>query len=255
MADLSLLLDDATAEAKRRGHGVVTPAHLAVAISVRHADALPETWAAVLAAADRELAALPVTYDAPVVQATTEAIAPALKAGDLTVVADAVTAAVLAEDVPAETSARSTTLAIPETHAPYTAIVAPRANVLGRSDVLDQMLDALERKDAAPVLLVGDEGSGRTAMAAALASALPHPVVRIDNAAAPSDKQLAALTEMLRLPSGTDSRSPERASSRVKPPPRAGASFAAKYSTCTRAGGSAAVAASKAASMGSGPQQ
>ena len=41
----------------------------------------------------------------------------------------------------------------------------------------------------------------------------------------------------------------------MNPPPFAGASFAVKYSTCTCSGGRAAVAASNAASIGSGPQQ
>jgi len=77
--------------------------------------------------------------------------------------------------------------------------------VLGRDDVVDGLLDSLERRQPVPVLLVGEEGAGRTTMAAALAGALAHrgmPVVRIDNAGAPSDKQLAALSEMLRLAAG-----------------------------------------------------
>ncbi|MFM9049527.1 MAG: AAA family ATPase, partial [Actinomycetota bacterium] len=97
-------------------------------------------------------------------------------------------------------------MAIPDAHAQWAAAVTPRSDVLGRADVLDQMLDALERKEPVPVLLVGDEGAGRTAMAGALAASLEKrgmSVVRIDNAAAASDKQLAALTEMLRLASDT----------------------------------------------------
>jgi len=208
VADESLLLDDATAEAKRRGHRIVVPAHLAIVFATRHAEAVT-TWTDVLTEADRTLSLLPVTYDTPTMDMPTSALAPVLKAGDLAVAASAIADAVRANapvelpDVPGDFTP---SMAIPDAHAQWAAAVTPRSDVLGRADVLDQMLDALERKEPVPVLLVGDEGAGRTAMAGALAASLEKrgmSVVRIDNAAAASDKQLAALTEMLRLASDT----------------------------------------------------
>ncbi|MBM3689730.1 MAG: ATP-dependent Clp protease ATP-binding subunit [Actinobacteria bacterium] len=208
MADESLLLDDATAEAKKRGHRIVVPAHLAIVFAARHADAVA-SWTDVLAEAERTLSLLPVTYDTPTMDMPASALAPVLKAGDLAVAASAIADAVRANapvelpDVPGDFTP---SMAIPDAHAQWAAAVTPRTDVLGRADVLDQMLDALERKEPVPVLLVGDEGAGRTVMAGALAAWLEKrgmSVVRIDNAAAASDKQLAALTEMLRLASDT----------------------------------------------------
>ena len=209
MADESLLLDDAAAEAKRRGHGVVLPAHVAIAFAAQHADATAD-WTDVLPAAEAILNASAVTYDSPKVDPSTRELLAVLKSGDLTAIAAALAEAVRPsspESAPgeAETPIVTPTVAIPDAHSQWTSVVEPRTDVLGRREVLDQMLDALERKQPMPVLLVGDEGAGRTAMAAALAEALAHRgtrVVRIDNAWAASDKQLAALSEMLRLASG-----------------------------------------------------
>lgn len=215
MADESLLIDDATAEAKKRGHRVVVPAHLAIAFAARHPDGVA-SWADVLPEAERTLSALPVTYDTPTVDTPTAALAPLLRSGDMTAIAAGIADAVHANapvDSPVIDSATvgnpadphspaESTVSIPQAHAPWTSIVAPRTDILGRRDVLDQMLDALERKEPMPVLLVGDEGAGRSTMAAAIAQSMAYrgsTVVRIDNAAAASDKQLAALSEMLRL--------------------------------------------------------
>ena len=212
MADLSLLLDDATAEAKRRGHRVVVPAHLAVVFAARHADAVT-AWTDVLIVAERTLSALPVTYDTPKVDTPTQALEPVLKAGDpaaiATAVADAVRVNAPSDDAPTQAGdpvmdphAPPAAVPIPESHAAYTAIATPSSDVIGRGDVVEQILDALDRRQPVPVLLVGEEGSGRTTIATALANALSMrnvPVVRIDNARCPADKQLAALTEMLRL--------------------------------------------------------
>ncbi len=209
MADESLLLDDAAAEAKRRGHGVVLPAHVAIAFAARHADATAE-WTDVLPAAEAILTASAVTYDSPRVDPSTRELLAVLKAGDLAAIAATLAEAVrpsAPESAPDQAEAPIVTpsVAIPNAHAQWTSVVEPRADVLGRRDALDQMLDALERKQPMPVLLVGDEGAGRTTMAAAIAQAMSQrgtPVVRIDNAGAASDKQLAALSEMLRLASG-----------------------------------------------------
>ena len=209
MADESLLLDDAAAEAKRRGHGVVLPAHVAIAFAARHADATAD-WTDVLPAAEAILTASAVTYDSPRVDPSTRELLAVLKTGDLAAIAATLAEAVrpsAPESAPdqAETATVTPSVAIPDAHAQWTSVVEPRADVLGRRDALDQMLDALERKQPMPVLLVGDEGAGRTTMAAAIAQAMSQrgtTVVRIDNAGAASDKQLAALSEMLRLASG-----------------------------------------------------
>lgn len=230
MPDLSLLLDDAAAEAKRRGHATVAPAHLAIAVAAANPSQAASEWTDILPLADVTLATLPVTYETPRVDPAAEALRPVLKAGDIaaimSAVGDAVRSAapspaagsgeaaapeidvpgVAVDEIPADSSATPYAVAIPQAHAGWVAAVEPRDDILGRADVVEEILDALERKQPVPVLLVGDEGSGRTAIAAALANALQRtrtPVVRIDNAAAASERQVAALTEMLRLGSGT----------------------------------------------------
>ena len=212
MTDLSLLLDDATAEAKRRGHRVVLPAHLAVVFASRHGDAVA-AWTDILPEAERTLSLLPVTYDTPKIDTATQALAPVLKTGDLPAIAAAVADAVRANapvnngptqvgDPVMDPHAPPAAVPIPEAHAAYAAIVAPASDVIGRGDVVESILDALDRKHPVPALLIGEEGSGRTSIATALANALAMrdiPVVRIDNAGCPAEKQLAVLTEMLRL--------------------------------------------------------
>ena len=212
MTDLSLLLDDATAEAKRRGHRVVVPAHLAVVFANRHGNAIA-AWTDVLPEAERTLSLLPVTYDTPKVDAATQALAPVLQAGDLPAIAAAVADAVRA-NAPVDNAANQVgdpvidphappaAVPIPDAHAAYAAIVAATSDVIGRSNVVESILDALDRKQPVPVLLVGEEGSGRTSIATAMANVLAMrdiPVVRIDNASCPTERQQAVLTEMLRL--------------------------------------------------------
>ena len=206
MTDLSLLLDDAAAEAKRRGHATVVPAHLAVAVAAGYPGQAAAEWHEILPLADATLATLPVTYETPRVDPATEALRPVLKAGDIAAIMTAVGQAVRAgAPLAPDDEAAPAGVAIPQAHAGWAALVEPRDDILGRAGIVEQVLDALERKHPVPVLLVGDEGSGRTAIASALAHALEHsrtPVVRIDNAAAASERQLAALSDMLRLGSG-----------------------------------------------------
>jgi ATP-dependent Clp protease ATP-binding subunit ClpA len=198
MGDLTGLLDDARAEAKRRGHGSVVPAHLAIVLHERH----PQALTSILPAAEAALARLPVTYDSPDLRADVVALEPLLKSGDIDAVAAALSHAI-SESTPEPME--GTAFAIPEALSDSVRIVPPDDSIVGRSATVDAILDHLDRKQSTPVLLVGEEGSGRTAIASALAGSLATrgiPVVRIDNARTPGERQLAALTEMLRLAPG-----------------------------------------------------
>ena len=201
MADLSLLLDDARAEAKRRGHGVVTPSHVAVVMSQAYPEAA--RWDEVLPLAERVLDGLPVTYDSPLAMAAVDALGPTLKAGDIAAAAAAVVAALqgpLDPDDGTVTTDAAAGLVIPSAHRGWVAVVPADHGIVGRGSVVDAILDHLDRKQPAPVLLVGEEGSGRTSMAAALAAEKSGvPVIRLDSAVTPSSQRLSAFTEMLRL--------------------------------------------------------
>ncbi len=96
MTDLSLLLDDAAAEAKRRGHATVVPAHLAIVVAAAHPGQAAAEWHEILPLADATLATLPVTYETPRVDPATEALRPVLKAGDIAAIMTAVGQAVRA---------------------------------------------------------------------------------------------------------------------------------------------------------------
>ena len=204
MADLTALLDDARAEAKRRGHGTITAAHVAYAVRARYPDAVATSWSDIAPAADRTLTSLPVTYDVPTPDAAVTELEPTLRTGDLPAVVEALRAAVLRAVPPADTPPVG--VAIPQAHAAYVSFVRPDESVIGRADTVQEILDALDRRQPAPVLLTGAEGSGRTSVATALATALAPrgiPVIRIDNAGCPADRQQAALVELLRLTQGT----------------------------------------------------
>ena len=222
MTDLSLVLDDAAAEAKRRGHAVITPAHLAVALAQKFPAETSAAWHTVLPDAERELAALPVTYDRPREDSAVQSMASVLRNGDLAALLTTVEQAVLsAAPPPPETSEISElpdhaggptgeatpqdTFPIPEAHRDYVNVIAPDSDIVGRESVVGEILDAIDLREPKPVLLAGEEGSGKTAIAGALAAALAGrgiPVLRIDNAAAPAERHLAALSEMLRLTNG-----------------------------------------------------
>lgn len=197
MPDLSLLLDDARAEAKRRGHGIVVPAHLAVVMAARYAE--HDGWPEAIIVAEQQLARLPITYEAPINAPELASFEPALKAGDLSALAGLVQQAVHAS---AATDVEPTGVPIPQVHAGWVSLVAPDPTIIGREPVIESILDALDRRERAAVLLIGEEGCGRTAMASALASVVRSrnlDVIRIDSAATPPDQRIAALTEMLRL--------------------------------------------------------
>lgn len=201
MADLSLLLEDATAEAKKRGHGSVTPAHLAIVLSSRYPDR--EEWTDTIAVAERNLQALPVTYDAPVLEAVLDSYQSALKSGDVDALITLVKQALQPSGEGADLSGPvENSIDVPSVHVGWVTKVLPDDGVMGRESVVAGILDALDRRERTSVLLVGPEGCGRTAMAAALASAVEDrglTVIRLDSAATPPDKRMAALTEMLRL--------------------------------------------------------
>ena len=161
MSDLSILLDDATAEAKKRGHGVVTPAHLAVVVNTKYSAEVATAWQSnVVTEAEAVLASLPVTYDSPTVLPETEALRDELRAGDVPTILTAVAMAVEALPPPVAGDVAAAGLAIPQAHAGWTSIVAADESIIGRDDVVLQILDAFDRKSPRPVLLVGPEGSG-----------------------------------------------------------------------------------------------
>jgi len=206
MSDLSILLDDATADAKKRGHGVVTPAHLAVVMNGKYSAEVATAWQPnVVTDAEALLASLPVTYDSPIVLPETEALRDELRTGDVPTILTAVAVAVEASSLPVPGDVTATGLAIPQAHADWTSIVAADDSIIGRDDVVLQILDAIDRKSPRPVLLVGAEGSGRTSVGAALAGALDArglKVVRVDSEVAAAQSRNAAITEMLRLAQG-----------------------------------------------------
>ncbi|TPV92269.1 MAG: AAA family ATPase [Myxococcales bacterium FL481] len=67
--------------------------------------------------------------------------------------------------------------------------------VVGRDDVLTRLADGFLRASPRPVLLVGEAGSGRTTVGAALAATLGQPVERLDATSCDDDQLEAVLAD------------------------------------------------------------
>jgi len=201
---LHLVLDDARAEAKRRGHGQVLVGHIAVVLPSRYPDALGDEWSEVLARAERQLQSAPVSFEPPDSSEVESLLGDVLRSGNSTMLVERVRGLVMAGEaatLEAPTEA-GVGVVIPQVYQRWITFVDADESLIGREFVVQSLVDSLHRRDRTPILLVGHEGSGRTAIAGGLAAALVDQglrVVRYDSASSPSEQRVPALTEMLRL--------------------------------------------------------
>ena len=183
--ELASLLDEAGREAKRYGHGEIAAAHVAAALARND----PEDFAKRFGddarpALDRILASLPATYATPTPSASvTEAFAQASRAdapiddlltwlrstlGDLQESPADAPAAGSDDAAPVTGDVEPTTSSRPGWFDGVIDVVDPDDQILGREDLVTEVLISLGRKTPAVPCLVGQSGSGRSAVLAAV---------------------------------------------------------------------------------------
>jgi len=171
--ELSTLLDEAQAEAKRAGDPQATAVHVAVALARREPSAVDEVlgegaskrlrdgWPGealldVLPAA--ELLGHASSTDVSALLALVSEAAPNLSEW------------LLAKDAPPARSAGEEVLPELVSSSPFLRVVEADDSIIGREKVVDEILALISRHEPATPLLVGPAGSGKTALLGALAS-------------------------------------------------------------------------------------
>jgi MoxR-like ATPase len=185
---LSTVLERATADAVSMGHGSVTPWHL---VRVLDRDFAPEAHdalgAALITTATMRLSEQQRTYTAPALtpgaaQALAVAAATSNPVASLasmlrSVTSDAVAASALPPPTgPPVRAAVPGGIALSAIRQQYAEVSAPDPTLVDRSSLVDAVLTALEV--GGTPLVVGPEGSGRSSLAALLASRLAGPTYR-----------------------------------------------------------------------------
>ena len=199
---LAALLDAATSEAKRRGHGRVTPAHVGAVLGSVGGDASSAPDALLAADVDRYLATLARSFETPVVDAETLAMLDECgqRADPVAALADEVRVRIAALNAKATAAAGSDAAlaqtaqpaegaepvdpSAPEAPKPFTlpeklrtiaSVVETSATVVPRDDVVHRLLAMLTARDPQTPLIVAPEGQGRTGMSRCLAAHLADP--------------------------------------------------------------------------------
>jgi ATP-dependent Clp protease ATP-binding subunit ClpA len=220
---LATLLDDARAEAKRAGHGVATPLHLAVALSRRAPEAFEAAFGAGSSARLRQhilqTAAAGTEADTVALLQTAGSEDPAEviaalreRLGELGASADAPGDGQAPPGQPAAATAPSPP-APAHPHPPpahdgrLLERVAPDASIQGFDLLLDELVALLSMRTPATPLVHGSAGAGKSSVASALAARLADPsaagplagsaVMRLATAAVLSEDPIAALDRAL----------------------------------------------------------
>lgn len=183
---LAAILDAASSEAKRRGHSLVTPAHLVIVLSGRAGE--PAVVAeGTTAAAEGFLASLPRTFETPQVEDVTLAMLrdasqrtdPVAALGDDLRVKSAGFAELPPASVPtpgaeevAADEPQPPAFVLPERVREFAVVVPAIAPVVMRDDVVHRLLAMLTARDPQTPLVVAPEGQGRTGLAQCLAARL-----------------------------------------------------------------------------------
>lgn len=201
---LTALLDSATSEAKRRSHGRVTPAHVAVVMAANGTEAVsgdPVTVSAI----DAYLMALPKSFETPVVDEDTLAMLRecAQRADPMAALASEVRVRVALLSVPAGVTPADASgaepseggvadssevggeprgavsapsrFSLPDRLAALASFVPATQPVVPRADVVHRLLAMLTARDPQTPLVVAPEGQGRTGLAQCLAARLAAP--------------------------------------------------------------------------------
>ena len=187
--ELSTLLDEAQAEAKRAGEAQATAIHVAVALARREPSAVDEVFGD--GASKRLRGGLPRELLDGIAPATDLlGHAPSADAHALlALVSDAAPNLrewLLEDDEPSTAPADQPDQeepAEPTRRSRFLHVVEPDASVVAREDVVNEILAQLSRREPATPLLVGPAGSGKTAVLGALALRIAEGGTPLDEAA------------------------------------------------------------------------